>query len=165
MVRATQDDTVYYEGGARVSGPPIRPGVRLFTGRTTVPTMGVGLPEAHMLRASLGIPSVATHVTTTVTLPGWMTAPLLRWMPRGPGALRTDDGVAATAHALAASVAWMAASDPPPGAFLPDELLGLGEMMSRILALAQGDFQLTLHSKLAEPPPLPNGLSPQLLRP
>ena len=186
MVRATQDATVYYEEGARVSGPPIRPGVRLFTGRRTVPTIGVGLPEAHMLSASLGIPSVATHVTTIPALPGWMAAPLLRWIPKGPGAekvfvplmrrylrtirtvlfkgkpefveinvitgngdqlaLRTDDGVAATAHALAASVAAMAASHPPPGAYLPDELLGLGDVMNRVLALAQGDFKLTLHS-------------------
>ena len=193
MVRATQDDTVYYEGGARASGPALRSGVPLFTGRTTVPTMGVGLPEAHMLHASLGIPSVATYVTSVPTLPGWMTAPLLRWMPKGPGAekvfvpllrrylramrtvlfkgkaefveinvvtgdgdqltLRTDDGVAATAHALAAGVAAMAASDPPPGAYLPDELLGLGDVINRMLAAAQGDFQLTLHSKLGTPLP------------
>ncbi len=191
MVRATQDDTVYYERGGRVSGPPIRPGVPLFTGRTTVPTMGIGLPEAHMLSASLGIPSVATYVTTIPTLPGWIAAPLLRWIPNGPDAekvfvplmrrylrtirtrlfkrkpefveinvvtgdgdqlaLRTDDGVSATAHALAASVAAMDASHPPPGAYLPDELLGLGDMMDRVQELAQGEFKLTLHSKLERP--------------
>jgi len=42
----------------------------------------------------------------------------------------------------------MAALDSPPGAYLPDELLGLGDVMNRVLALAEGDFQLTLHSKL-----------------
>ena len=134
-----------------------------------------------------------------------MTAPVLRWMPKGPGAekvfvplmrrylrtirtvlfkgkrgfvevnvvtengdqlaLRTDDGVAATAHALAASVAAMAASDPPPGAYLPDELLGLGEVMSRILASARGDFKLTLHSNLIDPSLLPKDVRPPLLRP
>jgi hypothetical protein len=188
MVRATQEDAVYYEGGTRVSAPPIRSGVRLFTGKKTVPTVGIGLPEAHMLSASLGIPWVATYVTTIPALPGWMAAPLLRWIPHGPDAekvfvplmrrylrtirtvlfkgkpefveinvvtergdqlaLRTDDGIAAAAHALAASVAAMAALDPPPGAYLPDELLGLGDVMNRVLALAEGDFQLTLHSKL-----------------
>jgi len=188
MVRATQENAVYYEGGKRTSGPPIRSGIRLFTGRKTVPTVGVGLPEAHMLSASLGIPSVATYVTTIPTLPGWMATPLVRWLPKGEGAekvfvplmrrylrtirtvlmkgkpefveinvvtgngdqlaLRTNDGVAATAHALAASVATMATSDPPPGAYLPDELLGLGDVMNRVLALAQGDFRLTLHSDI-----------------
>ncbi len=63
-------------------------------------------------------------------------------------ALRTNDGVAATAHALAASVATMATSHPPPGAYLPDELLGLGDVMNRVLALAQGGFRLTLHSDI-----------------
>jgi len=204
MVRATQDDAVYYEGGTRVSGPPIRPGVRLFTGKTTVPTFGIGLPEAHMLHASLGIPSVATYVTTTPTLPGWVTAPLLRWMPSGPGAekvfvplmrrylrairtvlfkgkpefveinvvtgagdqlaLRTNDGIDATAHALAASVAAMASSEVPPGAYLPDELLELSDVMNRMLALAQDDFRLTLHSTLVAPPPLPTGIPTQLPR-
>jgi hypothetical protein len=196
MVRATQDDTVYYEAGARVSGPPIRPGVRLFTGRKTVPTIGVGLPEAHMLHASLAIPSVATYIATTPTLPDWLTAPLLRWMPEGPGAekvfvpllrrylrtirtvvfrakpefveinvvtgagdqlaLRTDDGITATAHALAAAVAVMASSNPAPGAYLPDELFGLGEIMNHMLKSAGSDFRLTLHSTLAEPS-LPTG--------
>jgi hypothetical protein len=205
MVRATQDETVYYEEGTRVVGPPIRPGVRLFTGKTKVPTVGVGLPEAHMLHASLAIPSVATYVTTIPTLPGWITAPLLRWMPKGPGAqtvfvpmlrrylrlirtrlfkgkaefvevnvvtgdgdqlaLRTNDGVAATAHALAASVAAMAALDPPPGAYLPDELFGLGDVMNRMLALAQGEFRLTIHSTLVGSDPLPAaGSPPQLPR-
>ncbi len=205
MVRATQDDTVYYEKGSRVSGPPLRSGVRLFAGRATVPTVGVGLPEAHMLHASLGIPSVATYVTSVPTLPSWMTAPLLRWMPKGPGAekvfvpllrrylrtirtvffkgkrgyvelnvvtggghqlaLRTDDGVAATAHALAASVAALAALNPPPGAYLPDELLGLDDVMRRMVELAQGTFRLTLHSTLVDPAPLSAGLPSELLRP
>ena len=63
-------------------------------------------------------------------------------------ALRTDDGIAATAFSLAAGVAAMAASNPPPGAYLPDELLGLGDVMNRMTALARGDFQITLHSNL-----------------
>jgi hypothetical protein len=205
MVRATQDDTVRYAEGTRVTEPPIRPGVRLFTGKKTVPTIGVGLPEAHMLHASLDIPSVATFVTTTPTLPSWMTSPLLRWMPTGPDAekvfvpmmrrylrtirtgvfkgkpefveinvvtgdgdqfaLRTDDGMAATAYALAASVAAMDAADPAPGAYLPDELLELGEVMNRMLALAQNDFRLTLHSTLVAPPSFPKDTSRQLPRP
>ncbi|MEE2896938.1 MAG: hypothetical protein VX815_00570, partial [Gemmatimonadota bacterium] len=37
MVRATQENAVYYEGGKRTSEPPIRSGIRLFTGRKTVP--------------------------------------------------------------------------------------------------------------------------------
>ena len=158
-----------------------------------------------MIHASLGIPSVSTYVTTVPTLPGWITAPLLRWMPKGPGAervfvpllrrylrlirtvffkgkrefvelnvvtgdghqlaLRTDDRVAATAHALAAGVAAMAESDPPPGAYLPDELLRLDEMMTRMLTSARGEFRITLHSTLVEAGHLPPGSPPKPLRP
>ena len=190
MVRSTQEEAVYYENGVRVTAPPIRPGVPLFTGRKTVSTVGVGLPEASMLHASLGLPTVATYVTTVPTLPGWISDPLLRWMPRGPGAekafvplfrrylrlirtrlfrnksafvevnavtgegdqlaLRTDDGLRATAHGLAAAALAMASRDLPVGAFMPDELFTLGEVMDRMLASIGGDFHVTLHSTLVD---------------
>ncbi|NNM34162.1 MAG: hypothetical protein HKO53_13895, partial [Gemmatimonadetes bacterium] len=61
-------------------------------------------------------------------------------------ALRTDDGGAATAHVLAAKVQALAAQPPPPGAYMPDEVLNLGDVTSRVLALADGAFSFTLHS-------------------
>ena len=186
MVHATQEETISYEGGQRIVSPPVRQGIRVFTGSRTVPTIGLGLPEAHMLRASLGIPTVGTYVTTIPTLPAWFSRPLLRWMPDGPAAekafvplmrrylgvirtrmfrnkpefvevnavtgegrqlaLRTDDGIAATAHVLAASVQALAARPPASGAYLPDEVLSLGDVTSRVLALADGAFSFTLHS-------------------
>jgi hypothetical protein len=139
-----------------------------------------------MLRASLGIPTVGTYLTTIPTMPSWFTRRLLRWLPEGPAAekvfvplmrrylrlirmgffknkaefvevnvvtgggrqlaLRTDDGIAATAHVLAAAVQALADRPPPPGAYLPDEVLSLGDVMPRVLALANGAFTFTLHS-------------------
>lgn len=186
MVRATQEETISWEHGQRVAHPPVRQGIKVFTGRRKVPTIGLGFPEVHMIRASLGIPTVGSYVTTIPTLPAWFSRPLLRWMPDGPAAekafvplmrrylslirlrlfknkpafvevnavtgegkqlaLRTDDGAAATAHVLAGTVQALAADPPAPGAYLPDEVLNLGDVTSRVLALADGAFTFTLHS-------------------
>ncbi len=62
------------------------------------------------------------------------------------------------AHALAASVAAIAEADPRPGAYLPDELFVLSDVMNRTVALAGGDFQLTLHNTLVEAAGRPRGL-------
>ncbi|NNF28193.1 MAG: hypothetical protein HKN73_13295 [Gemmatimonadetes bacterium] len=186
MVRATQEEAVSYEKGQRITHPPVRPGIEVFTGSRKVATIGLGLPEVHMIRASFKTPTVGTYVTTIPTLPTWFSRPLLRWMPDGPAAekafvplmrrylglirlklfknkpafvevnavtgegrqlaLRTDDGGAATAHVLAAKVQALAAQPPPPGAYMPDEVLNLGDVTSRVLALADGAFSFTLHS-------------------
>lgn len=186
MVRATQEEAVSYQEGKRVISRPVRPGIRVFTGRRSVPTIGLGLPEAHMLRASLGIPTVGTYLTTIPTMPAWVTRRLLEWLPEGPAAekafvplmrrylrlirmglfknkaefvevnvvtgngrqlaLRTDDGIAATAHVLAATLQALGERPPPPGAYLPDEVLSLGDLMPRVLGLADGAFTFTLHS-------------------
>lgn len=186
MVRAMQEEAISFKGGRQITSPPVRQGIELFTGRRTVPTIGLGLPEAHMIRASLGIPTVGTYITTVPTLPAWFSRPLLKWMPDGPVAekafvpllrrylglirlrlfrnkpefvevnavtgqgrqlaVRTDDGIAATAHVLAAAVQALAHRPPEPGAYLPDEVLSLGDVVSRVLALADGAFSFTLHS-------------------
>ena len=186
MVRATQEEAVSYADGRPVRSPPVRQGIQVFTGRRTVPTIGLGLPEAHMIHDSLGIPTVGTYVTTIPTLPAWFSRPLLRWMPDGPAAektfvplmrrylglirmklfkgrpefvevnvvtgdgrqlaLRTDDGIAATAHVLAAAVQALADRPPAPGAYLPDEVLSLEDVIPRVVRSSENAFTFTLHS-------------------